>query len=93
MRAEQIKAKISPIQFYEKELSINSHKSSDWCPAGLCPFHNDQHKGNFFINTKTGAFKCFACDAKGQDIIAFAMRAWSQDFPTTIKILQKEFIK
>lgn len=31
----------------------------------LCPFHDDRHAGSFYVNPKTGWYKCFACDASG----------------------------
>ena len=36
----------------------------------LCQFHND-HNPSLSLNLETGAFRCFACGAKGGDIIAF----------------------
>ncbi|MCH4248862.1 CHC2 zinc finger domain-containing protein [Acinetobacter populi] len=39
----------------------------------VCPFHDDKAP-SLSINTQKGCFKCFACEAKGGDIIAFHMQ-------------------
>ena len=36
--------------------------------AALCPFHNDQELGNFYISKEKGIFKCFACNTGGNAI-------------------------
>ena len=73
--AANIRANIDPREFYRHELRAMPRdgrlSGSGWTDGGLCPFHNDRHKGNFRINLDSGAFVCFACGAKGQDVIAF----------------------
>ncbi len=53
--------------FYEKHLSGQSlrEKADGWSDRVLCPIHNDQSKPNFFVNLRTGGFKCHACGASG----------------------------
>lgn len=34
----------------------------------LCPFHDDEHIGNFSINLNTGLYFCFACLSRGSII-------------------------
>ena len=36
--------------------------------TALCPFHNDQSLGSFYISKEKGIFKCFSCDAGGNAI-------------------------
>ena len=36
--------------------------------SSLCPFHNDQSLGNFYISKEKGIFKCFSCGAGGNAI-------------------------
>lgn len=36
--------------------------------TGLCPFHNDHHSGNFFVDPKRNRYHCFACNADGDSI-------------------------
>lgn len=43
-----------------------------------CPFHPD-NKESFSINSETGLFKCFACDAKG-NLYHFIMRHYGLEF-------------
>lgn len=74
MRAEQVKRAVSPLQFYRAELpSAPAWKpgASGWQSGGLCPFHDDQHAGSFRVNLDSGAFCCFACGAKGGDVLDF----------------------
>lgn len=32
----------------------------------LCPFHDDQKVGSFYLNPNSGLFLCFSCGAKGE---------------------------
>jgi len=72
-QADLLKAAIPPADFYRQELPTMPppRRDSGWVSGGLCPFHDDRHTGNFRINLDTGAYLCFACDARGGDIIAF----------------------
>lgn len=57
---------------YRHELGIESSVGpSEWVIGGLCPFHSDRRVGSFRLNLHTGAFRCFACGARGGDVIAF----------------------
>lgn len=71
---EYIKSDINPRDFYINALPEAKFKHSyGWQDGGLCPFHSDNTTGSFRVNLTTGAFMCFACEAKGHDIIAFTM--------------------
>jgi hypothetical protein len=73
--AETIKAAIQPRAFYVSELpSMPPARGALWVDGGLCPFHADGRAGSFRVNLETGAFTCFACGAKGGDIVAFVQR-------------------
>lgn len=52
-------------------------KGESW--TGLCPFHNDRHVGNFFVNPKKNIYRCFACNAGG-DSIEFIERMEGVDY-------------
>ena len=41
--------------------------------TALCPFHNDQKLGSFFINDYKKVFKCFSC-GEGGDVIKFVQQ-------------------
>jgi len=62
-------------------------RAGGWTDAGLCLFHADAHKGNFRVNLDTGAFTCFACGAKGADIIAFTQLRHGLNFPDALKAI------
>ena len=55
-----------------------------WVDGGLCPFHQDKRIGSFKINSSTGAFKCFSCNASGGDIISFTMKYHDFSFPEAL---------
>jgi hypothetical protein len=57
--------------FYMRELKKLSRPSRGWAQA-LCPFHDD-HDPSFSVKLDTGGFFCFACQAKGGDLVDFLM--------------------
>lgn len=72
LNAREIRQAIHPAAFYQSELpDMPTPKSWGWADGGLCSFHSDTKRGNFRVNLDSGAFKCFACGAKGGDVIAF----------------------
>lgn len=90
--AESVKKGISPVEFYQSELTqMKPPKSFGWNDAGLCPFHLDTHAGSFRIHADTGAFRCFACDAKGGDIITFTMLRHGLSFPEAMSKLAAQW--
>lgn len=89
----EIKALLFPKDFYQIEgLDIKGQKADGWVCGGLCPFHNDKHKGNFRVNLSTGAFKCFACRAKGSDIFAFLMLRYGLTFKEAMNCLREQYM-
>ena len=65
--------------------------------TGLCPFHDDQHDGNFIvrpsgISAKDGGntYKCFVCEKKG-GVVKFLMEAEDMTFPDAIRYLGKKY--
>jgi len=92
MQAKDVKSKINVKAFYEYELNCALKASSGgWAKGGLCPFHADTRAGSFYVNTNTGQFKCFSCQASGGDILCFAMQAWRLGFNDVIKVLKREW--
>jgi DNA primase len=91
--AAKVKAAVSPLDFYRVELpGMPPPKSeSGWVDGGLCPFHDDKHKGNFRVNLDTGAFTCFACGAKGSDIISFAQLRHALSFRDALKAVAESW--
>lgn len=91
---QQLKKRIQPQSFYEKELRGRLGRSSgqDWHAwQGLCPFHADKKAGSFFVNKRTGAFKCFSCGAQGGSIIDFYMQFYNASFKQSTRELGGRF--
>jgi DNA primase len=74
-RADVLKARIAPAEFYVRELpeapTLRTVRD-DWSQNIRCPFHDDPQP-SFGVNLRTGAFRCFGCDAQGGSILDFAM--------------------
>ena len=88
----KIKEIIDPIDFYFYEgHDIRTRKKGEWKLGGLCSFHNDQKEGSFFINTLSGAFKCFSCGARGGDIIDYMQKRYEITFWEACQRLSKEW--
>lgn len=54
--------------------------------TALCPFHNDKHKGNFFIYPDTNSFHCFACGTGG-DVIKFVEQYCAVNYIEALRII------
>ena len=52
----------------------------------ICPFHDDS-RPSLGVNMDKGAFKCFACGAKGGDVIAFHQLLHKMSFVEACKDL------
>ncbi|WP_082054117.1 CHC2 zinc finger domain-containing protein [Methyloterricola oryzae] len=59
--------------------------------GGLCPFHADGRAGSFRVHLETGAFCCFACGAKGGDIVAFVQQREGLSFQDALTKLADEW--
>lgn len=58
--------------------------------TGICPFHDDQHDGNFIVYPKKNIFKCFSCGEKGGPV-EFLMKHENLSFIDTIRWLGKKY--
>lgn len=87
--ATEIKEQVSIIEFYRFEGNeITTSGKNPWKKAGLCPFHQDQKTGSFYVHSESGAFKCFSCDTKGGDVIAFLMKKYDMNFKQAVQTLK-----
>ena len=90
---EVIKEILTAEVFYPMMLPdghFGKHTGDGWHAwNGLCPFHDDRTAGSFYINKKTGAFKCFSCGAGGSDIFDFHMQKEHLTFKDSFKRLQE----
>ena len=86
IEASVLKNMVPPLEFYRQELPQMPppRQVGGWSDGGLCPFHDDHRTGNFRVNVDTGAFTCFACGAKGTDILAFTQLRHGLSFPDAI---------
>ena len=65
--------------------------------TGICPFHDDQHDGNFIVRPSGipearhgNTYRCFVCDAKGGPV-QFLMAHERLSFPDAIRWLGKKY--
>ncbi len=79
---------IDPRDFYSN--AIQRYKPRGRYASGLCPFHED-HVSSFSANLETGAYKCFACGVRGQDIIAFQQARYDLGFRAALDNLAAEW--
>jgi DNA primase len=92
LSARDLKQAISPACFYEFELpGFVLRRTEGWVDGGLCPFHDDHHRGNFRVNLDTGAFTCFACGVKGGDIVAFTQLRHELEFRDALVMLADQW--
>ena len=67
----------NPLEYFEKN-DIKILGRGEWRTA-LCPFHADT-KPSLSVKIENGAFRCFACSAKGGDILAFHQMRFGMSF-------------
>ena len=66
--------------------------------TGICPFHDDQHDGNFIVRPSTlslgapgrNTYKCFVCEKKGGPV-QFLMEAERMTFPDAIRYIGRKY--
>lgn len=90
-KASEIKQMLSPRDFYCYELLDAKFKKADWNEGGLCPFHDDNKSGSFFISLTTGAYICYSCGASGGDIITFTEQRYNISFQEALVKLTKDW--
>jgi len=74
----------TPANYYSKEFPGLKIKQ-EWVKV-LCCFHQDKTP-SLNINMVDGHFKCFACGAKGHDIISFHRLRYGSNFIETLRSL------
>ena len=71
-----------PAGYYPSRLSKLGRPNGEGWAACRCPFHDDTH-ASAAVNLKTGAFRCFACDEKG-DLPRFHQRITGLGFKAAV---------
>ena len=92
LTASVLKAALPVSRYYARVLpTMPATTRTGWVDGGLCPFHADRHRGNFRVHLTTGAYCCFACGAKGGDILAFHQASTGQSFQDSLRDLAELF--
>jgi DNA primase len=73
------------VGYYEPIIGRLRFNSSGWAQA-RCVFHEDRH-ASLSIHRERGAFRCFACGARGGDVLAFEMLRSDMDFKSAARAL------
>lgn len=73
------------LSFWEGEFGSLGRGGKSWRRV-LCPFHRDRHP-SLSVNAESGGFYCFACGAKGGDLVAYVMLRDGVDFKTAAQSL------
>ncbi len=73
-----------PLDFYTRHLQ--TLKGNDKWVMALCPFHQD-HTPSLSIDIEKGAYRCFACGARGGGVVDFYMQLHDVGFKTAAKAL------
>lgn len=71
----------NPANYYSKQFTKFRIKS-EWTTVHCC-FHDDAHP-SLRLHMISGRFRCFACGARGCDIVAFHMQRYRANFIATI---------
>ncbi len=91
MSIDKMKLKsVIPIDAYYRGQLGNPEKTNPNHWVHFCPFHGDEKTPNLAIYLD-GGFKCFACDAKGGDVLAFHQKREGLSFPETLTELAKKY--
>lgn len=73
------------VSYYEAEgLHLIGPNSAKW-KTTACQFHGGSD--SMRVNTKTGAWVCMSCGAKGGDVLAYHMQLHEMEFIEAAKVL------
>jgi len=73
------------MRYYQPIFGDLRFNASGWAQV-RCVFHEDGH-ASLSIHRERGAFRCFACDARGGDVLAFEMLRSGADFKSAARTL------
>jgi hypothetical protein len=71
--------------YYQRIFGGLRFNASGWAQV-RCIFHRDGH-ASLSIHRECGAFQCFACGARGGDLLAFEMLRSGMDFKSAARAL------
>src|SRR5437016_2471811 len=67
-----------PSTYYSRE-GLKLRGFGEWRTA-RCVFHQPDKNPSLRVNLKTGAYRCFSCDARGGDVLDFHRQRYGMDF-------------
>jgi CHC2 zinc finger len=70
--------------YYRPIFAPLRYNASGWAQV-RCVFHEDRH-ASLSIHRECGAFQCFACGARGSDVLAFEMLRSGVDFKSAAHV-------
>lgn len=73
------------IAYYQPIFGGLRFNASGWAQV-RCIFHEDGH-ASLSIHRERGAFRCFTCEARGGDLLAFEMLRSGTDFKSAARAL------
>src|ERR1700730_7426010 len=87
MRKRGFDRKLLPpvADYYRPIFGDPRFNASGWAQV-RCVFHEDGH-ASLSIHRERGAFRCFACDARGGDMLAFEILRSGADFKSAARAL------
>jgi hypothetical protein len=83
---EEILKNLDFVAYYESQLGTKLLMRSDndsWTSHSKCPFHEEK-EGSFGVNVKTGQYRCFGCDEKG-DVFKFHIKKNNTSFKDALE--------
>ncbi len=87
--AQKLKEAIPIEEYYREELGEPQKNNKDH-RVYFCPFHEDHKTPNLAVYFE-GGFYCFACEAKGGDVISFHREKHNLSFSDTLKELAEKY--
>lgn len=76
----------SPLDYFQKEFP-NLRANREWTLV-RCVFHQPDKNPSLSINLRHGGFRCFACNVKGQGIVAFHRLKHGLSFQEALRELE-----
>jgi hypothetical protein len=78
--------RLTPVaDYYRPVFGDLRFNASGWAQV-RCVFHEEGH-ASLSIHRERGAFRCFACGARGGDVLAFEMLRSGADFKSAARAL------
>lgn len=90
-RGKFSRAALPPAIHYYEAQGITLTGNGAWLKA-ICPFHDDTNP-SLNVKVNSGAYRCFACNARGGDIVDFHQQRHNLNFVEACKELGAWVVK